>query len=202
MTKKSNSGMIGAIKRSLFIVSLFILAVFSATLWPEIDQGDNSMPVIDGVIDELEYFEFHKIGKMGLYFDNDNEFGYLALTSPGSGWVAIGFLPADIHLGANFFFGAIINGSTSVSDQYGINQFDHEADLNLSGTSDILEYAGVEDSGTVIEFKFKLNSGDNYDKVLEVGNTYSIIVAYNELEDDFIVKHTQRYHHKISILKR
>ena len=160
------------------------------------------MPVIDGVITEFEYPVFHKIGNMGLYFDNDEEYGYFALTSPGSGWVAIGFSPIDFHLGGNFLFGAVINGSTLVSDQYGVSQFVHEDDVSLGGTGDIVEFAGSEGSGTTIEFKYKLDSRDNYDMALEVGKTYSIIVAYNELEDDFMVKHTQRYHHVISLIKK
>ena len=190
-----------AVKRSLIIVFIFILAIFSATLWPKTDSGDNILPVIDGVIDEFEYPVFHRIGEIGLFMDNDEEYGYFALTSPGLGWVAIGFSPFDFHLGANFLFFPIVDGEMVVSDQYGVSQFAHESDIILGGSSDIVEYNGVEESSTVVEFRFRLNSGDIYDIALEEGGTYSIIVAYSEA-DDIQVKHTKMYHHVISILRR
>ncbi len=35
--------------------------------------------------------------------------------------------------------------------------------------------------------------------VEQAGNTYSIIVAFHESEDDIQIKHTSRYHHSITI---
>ena len=104
-------------------------------------------------------------------------------------------------MGANFLFFSVVDGEMVVSDQYGVSQFVHESDLVLGGSLDIVDYAGVEDQGTVVEFMFRLNSGDDYDTVLEIGKSYSIIVAYNEINDDFNVKHTRMYRHTINILR-
>lgn len=189
-----------AIKRSLIILGLVLIAFFSAFLWPLPEQVHET-PVVDGVIGEFEYPVYHRIGAMGLYLDNNQEFGYFALTSPGSGWLAIGFSPSNIHMGANFIFFSVSDGETLVGDHYGVSQFVHESDLDLGGSIDIVDYVGVEDQGTVVEFVLPLNSGDDYDTVLEVGKSYSIIVAYNEFDDSFYSKHTQWYKHKISILR-
>lgn len=189
-----------ALKRSLIILSLFILAFFSAFFWPKPDL-EHVIPVVDGVIGDFEYPVYHRIGKIGLYVDNDQEFGYYALKSPGSGWIAIGFSPTDFHMGANFLFFSVVDGETVVSDEYGVSQYVHEPDLVLGGSLDIVDYVGVEGQGTVVEFMFTLNSGDEFDTVLEIGKSYSIIVAYNENDDDFTTKHTQWYKHKISVLR-
>ena len=189
-----------AFKRSFIILGLFLLTFFSAFFWPLPDQV-HVIPVVDGVIGDFEYPVFHRIGDMGLYVDNDLEFGYFALNSPGSGWVALGFSPTDFHMGANFLFFSVVDGEMVVSDEYGVSQFVHESDLVLGGSLDIVDYAGVEDQGTVVEFMFRLNSGDDYDTVLEIGKSISIIVAYNEIEDNFQTKHSKWYKHKISILR-
>lgn len=189
-----------AFKRTLIILGLFLLAFFSAFIWPRPDL-EHVIPVVNGVIDDLEYPIFHRIGDMGLYIDNDQEFGYFALKSPGSGWLAIGFSPTDFHMGANYLFFSVIDGETVASDEYGVSQFVHESDLVLGGSLDIDDYSGVEDQGTVVEFKFRLNSGDDYDIVLEIGNSYSIILAYNEIEDNFDAKHTIWFKHTISLLR-
>jgi len=189
-----------SLKRTLIIFSLVLVAFFSAFLWPLPEQVHET-PVVDGVIGEFEYPVYHRIGAMGLYLDNDQEFGYFALTSQGSGWLAIGFSPSDIHMGANFIFFSVSDGETFVGDHYGVSQFVHESDLELGGSIDIVDYVGVEDKGTVVEFVLPLNSGDDFDTVLEVGKSYSIVVAYNEFDDSFDSKHTQWYKHKISILR-
>jgi hypothetical protein len=119
--------------------------------------------------------------------------------SPGVGWVAIGFSPVDIHIGADFIFGAVIDGDTMVSDQYGSEQYKHQSDTSLGGTEDVVEYAGNESSGTIFEFKRNLNSGDVYDVLLESGKVYSIMIAYHNTDDDFQTYHTVRLQLAISL---
>jgi len=49
---------------------------------------------------------------------------------------------------------------------------------------DILEYGGKEDEDyTVIEFKRKLETGDEYDQVLTVGNIIKIIWAMADVDE-------------------
>jgi hypothetical protein len=179
----------------VFILFLFAFSAWSATLWPTIQTDDDSKPMIDGVIHEDEY----RIEEIEIYIKNDDDFIYIGLNSPGVGWVAIGFSPVDIHLGADFIFGAVIDGDTIVSDQYGSEPYKHQPDTSLGGTDDIVEYAGNESSGTFIEFKRNLNSGDVYDVLLESGKVYSIMIAYHNTNDDFQIYHSARFPLAISL---
>jgi hypothetical protein len=184
--------------KALFILFLFVLAAWSASLWPPIDKVLN--PIIDGVIDAEEYQTFQVLGDVGVYLYNDEVYVYIGLSSPGFGWVAIGFSPVDVHKGANFLFGSVVDGETRVSDQFGSDQYRHEPDISHGGTNDIVEFAGREEAGTVIEFKIKMNTGDPYDTLLESGISFPCIIAYHDTDDDFQKKHTTKSEH-IIILK-
>ena len=185
--------------KPLFVFLLFVGAAWSATLWPSNVVVEVTRPFIDGVIVEGEYSETIVFDGVELHCFNDDEFVYIGLRSTGTGWVALGFSPVDVHSGANFLVGSVVGGEVWVSDEYGSGQYEHIMDTSLGGTIDIVEYAGTELSNTVIELKIPLDSGDVYDVVLEIGKTYSIIVAYHEVEDDFQVKHTARFHQSLTI---
>ena len=190
---------IGDLWKTLFVLVLFVVAAWSATLWPNIVVVDIPSPLVDGVIAEGEYTDAVILNEFEVYVFNDEEFVYIGLKSPGRGWVAIGFSPVEVHGGANFLFGTVVDGVVLVSDEYGFGRFEHDLDTSLGGTNNIVEYAGVEAVGTVIEFKIPLDSGDVYDTVLEKGKSYSIIVAYHESMDDFQLKHTERFRKSITI---
>jgi hypothetical protein len=185
--------------KTIFILFLFAFSAWSATLWPTIQTDDNSKPIIDGVINEDEYDDQYVIEEVEIYIENDDDYIYIGLIGPGSGWVAIGFSPVEVHLGADFIFGAVIYGDTFVSDQYGSEQYKHQMDVSLGGSDDIIEYAGTENSGTVIEIKRRMNSEDSYDILLESGKVYSIMIAYHQTDDDFEVRHTERFQLVISL---
>jgi len=184
--------------KTLFIILLFVGAAWSATLWPSKIIVEVTKPLVDGVIVDGEYVDTIVLDDVEVHTFTDNEFVYIGLKSAGSGWVAIGFSPIEVHSGANFLLGAVVDGAVWVSDEYGSGPYEHASDTSLGGTSDIIEYAGKEMSGTVIELKIPLDSGDVYDTVLEKGNVYSVIVAYHESIDDFMVTHTERF--RISLL--
>ena len=60
----------------------------------------------------------------------------------------------------------------------------HPADESLGGSDDILEYGGVEEGQvTVIEFKIPLDSGDEYDKPLKPGSSYTVLLAWGATDD-------------------
>jgi hypothetical protein len=174
-------------------------AAWSATLWPSQVIVEVTKPLIDGIIVRGEYLEVLVLDGVEIHSFNDDEFVFIGLRSAGFGWVALGFSPVELHSGSNFLFGAVVDGETLVSDQFGSGRYVHVQDTSLGGTSDIVEYAGAETSGTVIELKIPLDSGDVYDTFLEAGKIYSIIVAYQEYEDDFQIKHTARFHQSITI---
>ena len=123
---------------------------------------------------------------------NTEELLYVALSSPGTGWVSIGIDPDSGMKGANFIFGYVEDGETYVSDEYGVSSFGHKPDTEEGGEDDILEYAGTEGDGTVIEFIIPLDSRDELDKPLMSGSSYNCIVALHATEDDFSSKHTGR----------
>jgi hypothetical protein len=150
------------------------------------------LPIIDGLVEEEEYSNLVYDDATGIsvgWTCNDESI-YIALISPGKGWVSIGIDPDSAMRGANFIIGYYDEG-VYISDEYGTSNFMHNTDKNLGGTNDILEYAGSESDQTIIEFKIPLDSGDNYDKILEAGSIYDCIIAYNNNADSFTTKHTR-----------
>ena len=79
---------------------------------------------------------------------------------------------------ANFIIGYHQSGSTFIRDDYGTSATTHAADTSLGGTNNIIISSSSEVAGvTQLNFKIPLNSGDAFDKVLVIGNTYNIILA-------------------------
>jgi len=146
----------------------------------------------DGIIGENEYAHELSLagGKLTVYWRNDNTYLYMALKGQTSGWVAIGFEPTDKMKDADMVFGWVQDGNTVVIDAYSTGTYGpHPPDEQLGGSSDILEYAGKEENGvTIIEFKRKLNTGDQYDKAFTPGQKISFIFALADA-DDFTTKH-------------
>ncbi|HIH71760.1 MAG: Uncharacterized protein XD43_0723 [Thermococcales archaeon 44_46] len=146
----------------------------------------------DGTIGENEYAHELSLagGKLTVYWRNDDTYLYMALKGQTTGWVAIGFEPTDKMKDADMVFGWVQDGNTVVIDAYSTGTYgSHPPDEKLGGSSDILEYAGKEENGvTIIEFKRKLNTGDQYDKAFTPGQKISFIFALADA-DDFTTKH-------------
>jgi len=115
------------------------------------------------------------------------------MVSPGTGYAAIGIDPDSRMQGANMIMTAVVDGETVWRDDYGTGALSHTDDVGRGGTDDVIAAAGREHNGyTIVEFAIPLDSGDPYDKPLEPGGTYTILVAYNTGNDRFNVKHTRR----------
>ncbi|WP_255453208.1 DOMON domain-containing protein [Thermococcus sp. GR6] len=146
----------------------------------------------DGIIGENEYA--HKLylagGKLVIYWRNDDTYLYMALMGQTTGWIAIGFEPSSAMKDADMVFGWVQDDQTVVIDAYSTGTYGpHPPDEKLGGNSDIVEYAGSEENGyTVIEFRRKLNTGDQYDKVFMPGQKIKFIFAMADA-DDFTTKH-------------
>lgn len=148
---------------------------------------------IDGVIYEGEYAHSTEAGGFQIHWSNDASFLRVGLTSPGTGYLAIGFDPDDRMQGANFVLAAVRSGQLWTRDDYGNGPLTHASDTSLGGTDDILAAAGREDEGkTYVEFVIALNSGDRFDKPLTPGTTYDIVIAFHETNDDFDTYHSRR----------
>jgi hypothetical protein len=147
----------------------------------------------DGLIGDGEYLHTVEAAGVEFHWTNDDEILYAALTAQTTGWVSVGFDPEARMQGANFIFGYVQDGTPFVQDMFGVRpvgQGSHPPDEELGGTDDVLEYGGQEQGDlTIIEFRIPLDSGDQYDKPLSSGMTYSIILAVG-LGDDFDSYHT------------
>jgi len=144
----------------------------------------------DGVIEENEReTEYsHKLefegGILAVYWKNDDENLYMALKGETSGWMAIGFEPGDNTHVADMVFGWVKGGEATVVDVYSQGKEAHRADTELGGIDDILDYGGMEDNlYTVVEFKRKLYTGDQFDQALARGGSVEIIWALSNSDD-------------------
>ncbi|MBU1048904.1 hypothetical protein KKG90_02655 [Candidatus Bipolaricaulota bacterium] len=156
-------------------------------------QDVPSTPIVDGIIQTGEYAHSMEAGGFRVYWTNDDVLLRMGLFSPGAGYVAIGLDPDRRMQGANFIIGAVRNGRAEIRDDYGIASLTHGSDIDQGGTYDILAFAGRELNGqTTLEFIIPLDSGDAFDKPLEPGGTYNVLVAFHNTNDSFSARHSQR----------
>jgi hypothetical protein len=159
---------------------------------PEPAGGDIAW-IADGAIGADEYAHQAESGVVTFYWSNDTEHLYAAVSAQTTGWVAVGFDPQVAMLGANYVFGYVQDGQLYIDDMYGMlraGQGSHPPDVDLGGSNDIIESAGREEAGvTVIEFRIPLDSGDEYDKPLSPGSSYTALLAVGG-SDEFQSYHT------------
>ncbi len=115
----------------------------------------------------------------------------VVLSGGTTGWVGVGFDPDQQMSGANFLLGYVEGGAVEIRDDWGTGSFSHASDTLLGGTSDLTLDGGGEASGeTTLEFTIPLSSGDEYDKPLVEGQTYTVILASGaDGADDFVSPH-------------
>lgn len=141
----------------------------------------------DGVVSDGEYAQNMVLsgGVFEVSLKNDAENLYMAIKGETEGWVAIGFEPEIWMKDADMIIGWVDGGEVSAIDAYSTGNYGpHPPDTDLGGTDDILEFGGSEVDGfTVIEFKRKMNTGDEFDKAFGSGQTVSMIWGVNEFDD-------------------
>ena len=114
------------------------------------------------------------------------------LESPATGWVAVGFDPSSMMQDANFILAYVKDGEVSARDDFGTWLTSHQSDESLGGTMDVSDLSGDEtDDGTTVRFTIPLDSGDEYDRPLRSGETYTVLMAYSEA-DDFQTVHRDK----------
>ena len=149
---------------------------------------------IDGDIEVNEYpfSYFDNVTGITIYWHNDSVNLYIGFESQAEGWTAIGFDPERLMEGANIILFTIADGNIIVRDDYGTSVFTHSSDEELGGNFDITEHAGNKENNiTTIEFVIPLDSGDEFDRVLEPTGNYSVILAVNMTSNDFDSKHSK-----------
>ena len=155
--------------------------------------SSSSVPIVDGIINTGEYAHAMEAGGFRVYWTNDAIVLRIGLFSPGAGYVSIGLDPDHRMEGANFIIGTVRDGQTDIRDDYGTGSLSHSSDIDNGGTDNILAAAGRELNGqTTLEFIIPLDSGDRFDKPLEPGETYEVLVAFHNTSDDFSTRHSQR----------
>jgi len=153
----------------------------------------SSVPIVDGIIHTGEYAHAMEAGGFRVYWTNDTIVLRVGLLSPGTGFVAIGFDPDRRMQGANFIIAAVRNGQMEIRDDYGTGPVSHGPDIENGGDDNILAAAGRELNGqTTVEFVIPLDSGDRFDKPLEPGQTYGILVSFHNTSDSLSARHSQR----------
>jgi hypothetical protein len=148
-----------------------------------------------GQADEKPQIAFQTLnaGEMVFLSAVDGKNLRVKIFAPTSGWIAVGFDPSFMMKGANFIIGYAKNGQAVLEDQFGVSSVHHQRDVDLGGKDDILEKAAsVLPNGTEISFTIPLDSGDPYDKKLEAGKTYTIILAYGNTTD-IDKRHKKKY---------
>jgi len=163
--------------------------------------GAEAAPTVDGAVAEGEYPNTTSVGDMQMWWHNDGESLTMAVQGPTEGWIGVGLDPDASMQGADFKLAAVENGEARVTDAWGMQPTgpNHPPDTELGGTDDIAESAVVtEDGVTRFEFRIPLDSGDQYDKPLEPGGTYPIIVAHAS-SDDYTAYHSFRQSAEITL---
>ncbi|MBI4833325.1 MAG: fibronectin type III domain-containing protein [Planctomycetes bacterium] len=114
----------------------------------------------------------------------------IRVSAPTAGWVAVGFKTAAGKKDANIIMGYVKKNGVFIEDNYGIGATNHAADTAGGGTDNVTEKTGTEAKGTTeLVFTIPLDSGDDRDKKLVVGNTYNTMLAYGKT-DNFTGMHT------------
>ncbi len=118
----------------------------------------------------------------------------VVMSAETEGWVSVGFDPSRQMADANIIIGYVDDGEVFVRDDYGTGSVRHGADVENGGVDNLSNVQGSEAGGvTTIRFTIPLDSGDSMDKPLEVGSSYTVIVAYGpNRADDFGSYHSSR----------
>jgi DOMON domain-containing protein len=183
-------------KKNIIFVLLGLIALLSAATDLVVTFADghtDSVPV-DEIV-EITFAPLETVTVEGIEFQwrTDNEFLYVNLYAPTTGWVSVGFDPTNQMADANIIIGYVDEfGDAEIRDDFGTSATSHASDESLGGTYDIDDdsiYGSEVDGTTMLHFVIPLNSGDIYDTELIPGNTYTIILAYGS-GDNFTGFHT------------
>lgn len=194
-----------------FIVATAVGGALLITLLGGVIGAQVKLPKIDGKIDTDEYAHRYVDPdlKMEVYWTIDDEFIYIGLKAPTTGWVGIGWrngVPAEEleegKKGIDQYMGFVKDGKLSMHDAFqdkdkasptGDTELTGKVkDKDIKGKDDIVEKAGSEVAGqTTIEFKRKLNTQDLFDNsVAAQGEVYLAYGPNNA--DDFTTYHQDK----------
>jgi len=144
----------------------------------------------------------HEMKGAGVTFswkvDGDTLHGKMSAKTKG--WVAVGFNPVEQMQGGNYILGYVDGSDVEVVGHFGTRKINHDLDEELGGTSDVTVVGGSEKGGTTtIEFTIPLNSGDEYDTVLEADGETTVVLAHGPPRDSFKARHRKQAIMKVNL---
>eukprot|EP00898_Chlorokybus_atmophyticus_P007760 jgi/Chlat1/7986/Chrsp7S07774 len=109
------------------------------------------------------------------------------MTSPGTGWLGVGFDPDDTAMSnADMYIGYVDASGAHISDYWSTSTVTPTLDTSIGGTSDVLSYSGTQTSaGTTIVFMRKLVTGDAKDRDIASKLT-KVIYAWHATDDTLL----------------
>lgn len=180
-------------KHTTLVFVLGALVLFGCAAKGNGQTDESSEPKDEGQAKVGEAYKDTTVGEFTFKWRIDTlAMLHVRLSAPTTGWVAVGFAPSKMMADANFIIGYVADGEVKIGDEFGTGNTSHKPDTELGGTDDIGERSGSEKDGvTMIHFAIPLDSGDKYDRKLEPGEAYKIILAYGA-KDDFASYHKKR----------
>ena len=179
-------------KKYIIFMLIGLMAALSATDMV-VNYTDGSMVTIPvGQVEQITFEQYEMVTVEGieLQWRTDDEYLYVNVSAPTTGWVAVGFDPTYQMADANIIIGYVDGDDVMIRDDFGTSSTSHASDESQGGTDNIMDSYGMDDGAmTMLHFKIPLDSGDMYDKVLVPGNNYNIILAYGS-SDNFTGFHT------------
>lgn len=170
-------------RRITSFIIMLLLVIMGCT--PKNPDGNNPVTDSDG-------FYSASAGGVTFKWKYDGADIDCKVSAPTLGWVAVGFEPSSMMLGADIMLGYYSAGAVTMRDDYGSALTSHTPDTSNGGTNDILNASGTESAGvTEITFRRAVNTGDPNDKVLTQGVSRKIIMSYGST-DDFSLQHASR----------
>lgn len=147
-----------------------------------------------------DYAHEVKAKKMSFAWTVNGDKLAVKLSAETTGWVAVGFNPADAMKGANYILGFVKDGKVTLSDEFGDSPSGHKPDDKLGGSEDVTLVGGAEENGvTTIEFSIPLASADTNDGNIDVNGETIVLLAYGPDRDSFKVKHKFRTAMKVNL---
>lgn len=131
----------------------------------------------------------HSVSKSGMtvewtYLDKNHV--KFNVSSPSSGWVAIGLNTEERLVGSNLIMTAASPNGGIISDRFIVGFGNHQAVEDLGAKSQVeLLSAQNSNGGTTVEFILTTVAQDAYHFNLDKGETYYLTLAYSH-DNDFM----------------
>ena len=118
---------------------------------------------------------------------------HIKIIAETTGWVGVGFNPTEQMKDANYIIGYVKDGEAVVHDHFGHEKWNHREDTALGGSRDLTVVGGEEKDGrTTLEFSLPLDSGDDYDAVIDGQGKTVLLLAYGGSRDSLRSMHRYR----------